>query len=263
MVAAKVKFDPSLIEEIDCDAKVIRFRKGGWLRRITGSRLGTILGRSGFDTPFSVALSMAGVYSRYETNKYLEAGNVIEPRIRNYLRTDGKGRLAEALGLDVKSVAGIEEPADKFSCNFEHFPRGGRFGGMVDGYVIAERRRYAVLEVKTSGSRGLWTADDGTLSKVPDGYVMQASLYAELSGIGTIVFAVGFLEEKDYDAPGSWEPTEENCFVIPAEKSPETGSWMASASGWYDEYLLNGVTPQWTDADAGIVEYIMGAVGKR
>ncbi len=261
MAAAKIKFDPSLIEEIDCEAKVIRFRKGGWLRRITGSRLGTILQCNDFDTPFSAALAMAGIYSKYETNKYLEAGSIIEPKIRNYLRTDGKNRLSEALGGI--PVAGIEEPVDKFSCNFEHFARGGRFGGMVDGYVIAERKRYAVLEVKTAGNRRSWTDDNSVISKVPGSYVMQASLYAELSGIDTIVFAVGFLEEEDYEEPSSWIPSEDNCFILPVSKPPEISSWMDAASEWYDEHLVNGVTPQWTDADAEIMEYILGAVNQQ
>ena len=260
MAAAKIRFDPSLIEEIDQDARVIRFRKGGWLRRITGSRLGTILECNDFDTPFSAALAMAGIYSKFETNKYMEAGSVIEPVIRNYLRSDGRERLSEALGGI--PVAGIEEPVDKFSCNFEHFPRGGRFGGMVDGYVIAERKRYAVLEVKTAGDRSAWT-DDGEISKVPESYVMQASLYAELSGIDTIVFAVGFLEEHDYEEPSTWIPSEDNCFILPVRKPPEISSWMDAASEWYDEHLVNGVTPQWTDADAEIVEYILGAVNQR
>lgn len=261
MAAAKIRFDPSLIEEIDQDAKVIRFKKGGPLRRITGSRLGTILECNGFDTPFSAALAMAGVYSKFETNKYMEAGSVIEPVIRNYLRGDGRERLSDALGGI--PVAGIEEPVDKFSCNFEHFPHGGRFGGMVDGYVIAERKRYAVLEVKTAGNRSAWTGEDGTISKVPESYLMQASLYAELSGIDTIVFAVGFLEKKDYEKPSSWMPSEDNFYVIPVRKSSETRSWMDAASGWYDDHLMNGVTPRWTDADAEIIDYIIGATGQK
>lgn len=260
MTAAKIRFDPSLIEEIDQDAKVIRFKKGGRLRRITGSRLGTILECSSFDTPFAAALAMAGVYSRFETNKYMEAGSVIEPVIRNYLRGDGRGRLSDALGGI--PVAGIEEPVDKFSCNFEHFPRGGRFGGMVDGYVIAERKRYAVLEVKTAGNRAAWTDEDGTISKIPESYLMQASLYAELSGIDAIVFAVGFLEEGDYEEPSSWTPSEDNCFIIPVVKSPETRSWMDAASEWYDDHLMNGITPPWTDADAETVDYIISAMSR-
>lgn len=259
MAAAKIRFDPSLIEEIDQDARVIRFRKGGWLRRITGSRLGTILECNDFDTPFSAALAMAGIYSKFETNKYMEAGSVIEPVIRNYLRSDGRERLSEALGGI--PIAGIEEPVDKFYCNFEHFPRGGRFGGMVDGYVIAERKRYAVLEVKTAGDRSAWT-DEGVISKVPESYVMQASLYAELSGIDTIVFAVGFLEEHDYEEPSSWKPAEDNCFILPVRKPPEISSWMDAASEWYDEHLVKGVTPQWTDADSETVDYILSAVGQ-
>ena len=43
-------------------------------------------------------------------------------------------------------------------------------------------------------------------------------MYAELAGLDTIVFAVGFLEDEDYDEPEAWAPTDDNSKIVVMHK---------------------------------------------
>ena len=88
------------------------------------------------------------------------------------------------------------------------------FGGPVDGYVLNNGSRNAVLEIKTASSRESLEDDSGDYANVPMSYMWQASLYAGLSNLDKIVFLVGFLEESDYNRPKQWVPNEENSYFI-------------------------------------------------
>ena len=79
---------------------------------------------------------------------------------------------------------------------------------MVDGYVLVDGKRDAILEIKTSHDFDKWKDENGLPTNVPMGYMLQASLYAELAGLDRIVFAVGFLKDpEDYLRPNSWKPS--------------------------------------------------------
>ena len=74
------------IVEIDDDERIVAFdlyRK----KKISGTKLGPILGMSDLSTPFKVALELAGIYPGDKANKYIDAGNILEPVIRSYVRT--------------------------------------------------------------------------------------------------------------------------------------------------------------------------------
>ncbi len=249
-----IRFKPELIERIDYDNRRIHFRKDVRLRRITGSRLATVLGENSFETPFSAALNMAGIYSEFEPNKYTEAGEALEPVIRNYARDNYPGLFADHLGLSDSDDVHIEEPEPKFLCGFEHFPWGGIFGGMVDGYVHVNGRRVAVLEIKTANSRSRWIDAEGNPS-VPGNYVLQASLYAELAGLDKLVFIAGILDDCHYDDPKSWVPSPDNCFAVTVPKADLTEP-LGKAREWKESTLDRGFTPQWTEDDMKIVRYI-------
>ena len=66
------------IIEIDDETRTVVFdlyRK----KKISGTKLGPILGMSDLITPFKMACEIAGLYPGDKTNKYMEAGNVLEP----------------------------------------------------------------------------------------------------------------------------------------------------------------------------------------
>ena len=75
-----------------------------------------------------------------------------------------------------------------------------------------------------------------------------------------IVFAVGFLEEEDYEHPGDWEPNEDNFIVRVVEPVPMK-EYKAQALAWYDRYIKKGVTPQWTAEDTYLVDEILKNCG--
>ena len=86
--------------------------------------------------------------------------------------------------------------------------------------------------------------------------MLQASLYAELAGLDRIVFAVGFLKDpEDFVRPNLWVPTEENTYIIVKDKL-DMPKYMKEAEDWYNEYIKNGYTPEWTDKDEELLKYL-------
>ena len=254
-----IKTNAEMIQSIDYKNHVIRFSKGD-LKKVTGSRFSSIIGKNRYETPFSTACEMAGLYSEYESTKYTEAGDKLEPVMRSYLRTNAGEFLSKELGCSPKSVIGVEEPVSKFMCGHEHFPDRGIFGGMVDGYVVVDGKRAAVLEIKTSSREDEWIDPaTGTRSAIPINYSYQTALYAHLSGLKKIVFVAGFLRDNHYDDLLSWSPNKDNCQVIVID-APDISKEMAAAEKWYKKHLEAGVTPEWTEKDEEIVEYLRSAV---
>lgn len=242
------------IVEIDDDDKIVIFDQYR-RKKISGTKLGPILGLSDLSTPFKVSLELAGIYPGDPRNKYIDAGNVLEPVIRNYVRRNASSLLPSQLGISPEVQITVEEPVPREKCSYDHFHDNKMFGGLVDGYIGYSGRRQAVLEIKTSHDREKWLDDEGNVTKIPETYMMQAGLYAQLSGLDRIIFAVGFLKDEDYDRPGQWVPGPENCAVIGVDR-PDMAKPMADAEAWYHQYIDKGETPEWTDADAELVKWL-------
>ncbi len=245
------------IVEIDDDEKVVIFDT--WKpKKITGHRIGGIFGYSEFSTPFKVACEIAGLYPGDKANKYIDAGNVIEPILREYARK----KIAEInSGLGIEGAV-IEEPAPPEQCQYDHFHNEKLFGGMVDGYVTVNGKRTAILEIKTSSMKEKWIDDKGGYTNIPMSYMMQASLYAHLSKLDKLVFVVGFLEEADYRVPSKWIPSEDNTLII-IKDCLEMNNYLKEAEEWYKEYILTGCTPEWTDKDEELLKYLRAGKNKK
>ena len=226
-------------------------------KKITGTRVGAILGENEFSSPFKVACEMAGIYPGDKANKYIDAGNILEPVLRNYLSKNAPAFLRGPLGLPDDSKVGVEEPVPMDQCGYDHFHDNKLFGGLVDGYIQVDGKRDTILEIKTANNREKWLDEDGGYTNVPRSYMLQASLYAELSHLDRIVFLVGFREEEDYDRPRFWTPTEENTFVVVKEKL-DMVPIMKQCEDWYNEYIRCGYTPEWSDSenDQEVLKYL-------
>ena len=250
------------IVEISDDERTVYFET--WKpKKISGTKIGGILGYSEFATPFKVACEIAGIYPGDKANKYIDAGNILEPVIRNYIGQSATRMLSAPLGLPEGSKATIEQPVDKDKCQYDHFHDNKLFGGMVDGYVLVDGKRDSILEIKTSHDREKWMDENGLPTNVPMTYMLQASLYAELAGLDRIVFAVGFLKDpEDFLRPNSWKPSEENTYIVVKDKLDMKGP-MAEAEAWYKEYILNGYTPEWTEKDEELLKYLRGKPGDK
>ena len=243
------------IVEICDDEKTVYFET--WKpKKISGTKIGGILGYSEFATPFKVACEIAGIYPGDKANKYIDAGNILEPVIRNYIGQSATKMLSDPLGLAEGSKAAIEQPVEKEKCQYDHFHDNKLFGGMVDGYVLIDGKRDSILEIKTSHEKEKWLDEKGQMTNVPMTYMLQASLYAELAGLKKIVFVVGFLKDpEDYVRPNSWKPSEENTYIIVKDKLEMSG-YMSEAEKWYKEFILNGYTPEWTEKDEELLKYL-------
>lgn len=244
------------IVDIDEDERTVVFDTYR-LKKITGTRVAPILGLSEYSSPFKVACEMAGLYPGDKPNKYIEAGNILEPVIRAYVSRGCEALLRDALPVPEGSRAGIEEPVEKELCGYDHFHNDRVFGGLVDGYVVTDGRRSAILEIKTASDRSKWEDGEGGYTNVPMSYMLQASLYARLSNLDRIVFAVGFPEEADYDRPKQWAPTPENTYIV-VKDSLDMTDYMDRCVRWYDEYMKGGYTPEWSDSedDQAVLKYL-------
>ena len=248
------------IVEIDEEEKTVIFDIYRF-KKITGTKVGPILGMSEFSTPFKVACELAGLYPGDKPNKYIDAGNILEPVLRDYL-AQRPSLMKEALGLSDGQKVGIEEPVPKEQCGYDHFHNEKVFGGMVDGYIQVDGTRNTILEIKTSHDMEKWKDEEGGYTNVPMSYMLQASLYAELSHLDRIIFLVGFLEEPDYDRPKQWVPNPDNTKVIVKDKLEMSG-YMKECEDWYNEYIKGGYTPEWTDKDEEVLKYLKAYKPKR
>ena len=241
------------LEDIDEQRKMLFFVHAR-PKKITGSRIASIVGMNKHSSEFKVACEIAGLYKEPST-KQTEAGDAIEPIIREYIRANSSRFLSDSFSGRIT----VEEPQDKNECGYEHFPDAAPFGGMVDGWIDTDGKHAAVLEIKTTGNRSDWF-DENCGETVPPNYVLQTSLYCDLSGLDRIVFVVGFLKEEDYDNPKEWVPTDENTAVRIVKPVPMK-EYKEKALEWYDRYIRKGVTPKWTDDDLYVVESIAKARG--
>lgn len=101
-----------------------------------------------------MALEIARIYPGDPPNKYIEAGNILEPIIRTYVRKHPEV-IAGLLGCDTSQVS-VEEPVPADMCGYDHFHNNDVFGGLVDGYINVDGRHTAILEIKTASSRDRW-----------------------------------------------------------------------------------------------------------
>jgi hypothetical protein len=249
------EYDTSFITKIDHKNRVVHFDQNNF-KKITGSRIPSVLDKEGFGTPFAAACEMSRISGGFDGNIRTRTGDILEPVIRSYLRANAKELLGKHFDLKEDDVIGVEEPVGKTICRHDHFPDGGKFGGMVDGYILVNGERAAVLEIKTTGSENKWIDENGTRNKIPVNYDLQASLYAELSGLKKIVFVAGFVRDCDYEAPHAWKPCNDNCAIIVSEKASDIYEDMSAAEDWYNTYLMNGVTPQWDENNADDIEIV-------
>ena len=229
-------------------------------KKITGHRIGAILGCSRFKTPFAAACEIAGFGYEEPSNKYIVAGNAIEPIVREYCRKNVSS-ISDMLGL--KGPAGVEDPAAPERGGYDHFHTEKLFGGLVDGYILENGKRKAILEIKAL-NRNRWEEEHDSMDDIPLEYIMQAGLYARLSGLDDIVYAIALLEEENYRVPDKWVSTPENTFFVHKPVPKEMDQWMSECESWYNDYIRSGYTPDWDDErDADLLKYLRAGVKKQ
>ena len=229
-------------------------------KKITSTHFPTVLGFDPWKTPFEAWCRCTRTYEiPFEGNKFTNAGEIIEPKVFDFLRT--------SMGFGKKLVT----PEDVYGKDHfkktwgDFFPDKDIFGGMWDALVVDdEGKPEYVVEIKTvqvdgrSGSlEDRWK--DG---EAPHYQALQASLYAYLLGIDKVLMVAVALEDKkgDYEHPEQVVPSYANGNVYIdefkiSERYPNFDIYIEQAKAWWRTYVINGISPEFDEKkDAEILK---------
>ena len=229
-------------------------------KKITGTHFPTIVGVNPFSTDFEVWCRCTRTYEiPFEGNKYTNAGQVIEPKVFDFLRT--------SMGFGNRVVT----PEDIYGKEYfketwgDFYPNTPIFGGMWDALIKDEDDEFEyVVEIKTvqvdgrSGSlEDRWK--DG---EAPHYQALQASLYAHLLGIDKVMMVAVALEDKkgDYEHPEQVTPSYANGNVYidefrVSERYPNFDMLIEKATAWWNAYVVSGTSPEFDEKkDAEILK---------
>ena len=228
-------------------------------KKITGTHFATVLGFDPWKTPFEAWCRCTRTYEiPFEGNKYTNAGEIIEPKVFDFLRT--------SMGFGDRVVT----PTDAFGKDYfkktwgDFFPTNDIFGGMWDALIVDGDKPEYVVEIKTvqvdgrSGSlEDRWK--DG---EAPHYQALQASLYAYLLGVDKVLMVAVALEDKkgDYEHPEQVVPSYANGNVYidefkVSERYPNFDLYIEQAKAWWKTYVLNGISPEFDEKrDAEILK---------
>ena len=229
-------------------------------KKITGTHFPTIVGVNPFSTDFEVWCRATRTYEiPFEGNKYTNAGQVIEPKVFDFLRN--------SMGFGERVIV----PEDVYGKDHfkktwgDFYPNVPIFGGMWDALIKDENGNVEyVVEIKTvqvdgrSGSlEDRWK--DG---EAPHYQALQASLYAYLLGVDKVLMVAVALEDKkgDYAHPEQVIPSYANGNVYidefkVSERYPNFDMYIEKATAWWNAYVLTGVSPEFDEKkDAEILK---------
>ena len=215
-------------------------------KKVTGTRLASILGLNKWNTPFATWCEITRTYQEpFCDTKYTIAGKAIEPKQAEFMET--------AYGM-----TGLVRPADIWGEDYfkktygDFFSDIKRYGGMWD-YLVKDRGKIEmVLEMKTTQRSEDWEND------IPEYYAIQAALYAHLLGVDDVCMVCTFLEPEDYDHLEDFEVTVENTITVPfkvSERYPHFEELLKQADEFWETYVMTGISPDYDEKkDADILE---------
>ena len=217
-------------------------------KKITGTHFPTIIGVNPFSTEFEAWCRCTRTYEvPFEGNKYTNAGEIIEPKVFDFLRTSmGFGNRV----VTPEDIYGKDHFKKTWGDFFRDYPI---FGGMWDALIRDDSGNTEyVVEIKTvqidgrSGSlEDRWK--DG---EAPHYQALQASLYAYLLGVDKVLMVAVALEDKkgDYEHPEQVVPSYANGNVYidefrVSERYPNFEMYIEKAKAWWNAHVLTGTSP--------------------
>ena len=221
-------------------------------KKITGTHFPTIIGSNPFSTDFEVWCRCTRTYEvPFEGNKYTNAGQIIEPKVFDFLRN--------SMGFGDRVVT----PEDVYGKDHfkktwgDFYPNVPIFGGMWDALIKDENGNTEyVVEIKTVQVDGR----SGTLEdrwkdgEAPHYQALQASLYAYLLGVDKVLMVAVALEDKkgDYEHPEQVTPSYANGNVYidefkVSERYPNFDMFIEKATAWWNTYVLTGNSPEFDE----------------
>lgn len=229
-------------------------------KKISGTFFPTVLGFDPWKSPFEAWCKSTRTYEiPFEGNKYTNAGQIIESKVFDFLRT--------SMGYGDNVII----PEDVYGKDYfkktwgDFFPSNKIFSGMWDALIKDDNGKVEyIVEIKTvqvdgrSGSlEERWK--DG---QAPDYQGLQASLYAYLMGVDKVLMVAVSLEDKkgDYEHPERVVPSFANGNVYldefkVSERYPNFDMYIAKATQWWNDYVLTGISPDFDEKkDAEILK---------
>lgn len=215
-------------------------------KKITGTRFATILGLNPWSTEFEMFCAITKTYEvPFEDTVYTIAGKSIEPKQAKYVEN--------SYGMT------ITRPSDVWGEDYfrktwgDFFPDSKHLGGMWDYLLKDENGNIeAVLEMKTTKRVEDWGDD------IPEYYALQAALYAYLLGVDDVIMVASFLEEKDYENPGEYQPSINNTITVPfkvSERYPNFKELVERVEKWWQDHVETGISPEYDEKkDAEILK---------
>ncbi len=234
---------PSLTWQDDGSVKIIPPKKP---KKITGTRLGAVLGINRWSTPFQAWCEITRVYQEpFEGNKYTRAGEAIEPKVIDYLKLIRPD-------LNIVTPEDVYGPDPKRATGYDFFKDESKvFGGMWDGLAYAEDGKPIVIEVKTTKRAEDW------IEGPPPHYEAQAALYAYLLGAERYMVVCAILQDDDYETPEEYVVEPDKIYIYEKELSEEWKHQFEEAKVWWITYVESGVSPVPDElADADVLDIL-------
>lgn len=240
-------------------------------KKITGSRLASILNLNKYTSEFVIWLIMVKMYDEKMDETLAMVGNIIEPKIRDFVCQKTK--------IEFKSY-------DPRTINYDCFSDNKIFGGIPDGEPIEgyisdnpmleikttsiDKLKYKFdinggmimekdnnncpIAVEPNGKRNEWFDKNNNLI-IPLNYQLQIGLYMHLCNVKNGLFAIGFLSPIDYANPQAFDCQKkynENNLVLHHFKINEIKNldkYIDDAKKWYENHILTGKSPNMSYAD--------------
>lgn len=239
-------------------------------KKITGSRLASILGKNKYTSPLKTWCMMTNIYYEEMDETLSRVGNVIEPKIKTFVE--------EQLGIKYKQY-------NPFVIKWDLFSDNPVFGGIPDGEPISDsdeflyNKGYPMLEIKTTSIDSfVYRTEDNVLKMqkdenniplvkvvngkldswfdenkkliIPTEYELQLSLYLYLRNVSKGLFAVAFLEKEYYANPDSFDPKKARIEFAEIELDRQNfEKIVVIAQEWFEKYITTGISPELTPSD--------------
>jgi predicted phage-related endonuclease len=207
-------------------------------KKITGTRLSSILGRNQYSTSFQAWCEITRLYEKpFVDSIYTKAGKEIEKAQIRYIK--------DLYGSSVVSPTDIYGEDYFMKTYGDFFPENPIFGGMWDIQRKTNNETDIIFECKTTGikHRSEWEKD------IPEHYALQAALYAWLSHTDKVVMVASFLNYQDYKNPQYYKPDRLNTMITGFRVSDRYPDFekeqIKKAEDWYMQYVGGGISPRY------------------
>lgn len=219
-------------------------------KKMTGTRLGKVLGLDSWGSPFQAWCEITRVAEEpFTGNKYTDAGNALEPKIIEWCK--------DSVSPYVYTPEEFYGVADaKQSNRYDFFPDNPVLGGMWDAIILdsplsvfkaGNGKALGYVEAKTSSRPQDWT--DGPPLK----YAIQGLLYGHLDNLPRVFIPVRFMEEHEYANPEACECNDGNTLLYEMDTRDTLindkliAEHVEDALVWYGKHVVANASPEFDE----------------